>query len=198
MGTGTFERLAAEGAAHVLAGSHARESTPVEGGSRWSVSCLLLPGDELAAELDAVTTEASRLTGDSHWRTGARGFAHVTVRALEHHRAQVPSGDETVARYAAALRRAAARCGPVSLRVDGLILTPATLMACATQVDGSADRPTGWPTRSPRSSARTAGARAASGATSGTPTCCTSAATWPTRGLSSTGSPPVATCRWGR
>jgi hypothetical protein len=140
MGTGTFERLAAEGAGHVLAGSHARESTPVEGGSRWSVSCLLLPGDELAAELDAVTTEASRLTGDSHWRTGARSFAHVTVRALEHHRAQVPSGDETVARYAAALRRAAARCGPVSLRVDGLILTPATLMACATQVDGSADR----------------------------------------------------------
>jgi hypothetical protein len=52
----------------------------------------------------------------------------------------VPAVDETVARYDAPLRRAAARCGPVSLRVAGLILTPATLMACATQVDGSADR----------------------------------------------------------
>ena len=140
MGTGTFERLAAEGAAHTLAGSHTRESRPVEGGPRWPVSCLLLPGDDLAGHLDAVTGEATRLAGDTHWRTGARGFAHVTVRALEHHRAQVAADDETVARYGAALRRAATRCGPVSLRVAGLILTPATLMACATQVDGSADR----------------------------------------------------------
>ena len=140
MGTGTFERLAAEGAAHTLAGSHARESRPVEGGPRWPVSCLLLPGEDLAGHLDAVTGEAARLAGDTHWRTGARGFAHVTVRALEHHRAHVPAGDETVGRYGAALRRAAARCGPVSLRVAGLILTPATLMACATQVDGSGDR----------------------------------------------------------
>ena len=140
MGTGTFERLAAEGTAHTLAGSHARESPPVEGAPRWPVSCLLLPKGDLASHLDAVTGEAGRLAGDTHWRTGARGFAHVTVRALEHHRAQVAADDETVARYGAALRRAAARCGPVSLRVAGLILTPATLMACATQVDGSADR----------------------------------------------------------
>ena len=140
MGTGTFERLAAEGAAHTLAGTHTRESPPVEGAPRWPVSCLLLPHADLAGHLDTVTAQAAQLAGGAHWRTGARGFAHVTVRALEHHRAEVPAGDETVARYGAALQRAAARCGPVSLLVAGLILTPATLMACATQVDGSADR----------------------------------------------------------
>ena len=140
MGAATFDALAAEGAARCLAGTSRREAPPTEGQPRWGLSCLLLPGPVLARRLDALTTQAAALAGPRHWRTGAAGFSHVTVRSLERFRGTVPEHDAALARYAAALRRAAGRCGPVHLELTGVILTPATVMACAEQVDGSADR----------------------------------------------------------
>jgi hypothetical protein len=140
MGAATFDALHREGVACCLAGTSRRELPPTEGQPRWGLSCLLLPDPVLAGRLDALTRQAAALAGPLHWRSGASGFAHVTVRSLEPFRATVPDHDAALGRYDAALRRAAGRCGPVHLQLTGVILTAATVMACAEQVDGSADR----------------------------------------------------------
>ncbi|MGW7679442.1 hypothetical protein ACWGID_01795 [Kribbella sp. NPDC054772] len=107
------------------------------------MSVVLRPssGTELARTLDAVTREAAELAGPGHWETGQLGSAHLTVRALEPRRDVIPPSDPTIARYHAALDRAAAGSSwPVGFRVTGLTLTPGTVMACAESLDGSADR----------------------------------------------------------
>ena len=120
-----FDELFDEAVPTVLAGGHGRDEPPVEGG-RWPVTVVLLPDDALATRLHEVTLEAARLAGPGHWHTGAAGVSHLTVRALEGYRASVTVEDPAVARYARAMRRAAARCGPVGVEVTGLTLTPST------------------------------------------------------------------------
>lgn len=133
----SFDRLFERGRAAVLAGSHYRDTAPVDGG-RWGISVVLLPDDACAERLDEITAEALAVAG-THWPTGARPSLHITVRALEPHRSTVPDDDPAVARYLGATRTAAAAGRPARLAFRGLTLTPSGIMACAFPVDAAAD-----------------------------------------------------------
>lgn len=82
-------------------------------------------------ELYDLTAEAARIAGPGHFWTGARGFAHFTVRALETYRENASAADDVVPRWAAAMTAAEACCRPVGLRLTGITLTAGTVMACA-------------------------------------------------------------------
>ncbi|MFY1672760.1 hypothetical protein ACN27G_22815 [Plantactinospora sp. WMMB334] len=141
-GTGhgaAFDRLFARGRDAILAGTHHRDSPPVDGG-RWGLSVVLPPDRACTARLAALTAEALAIAGPDHWPTGAPEAVHVTVRAIEAHRSSVPDGDPLVRRCASAVRRAAAACRPVRLELRGVTLTPSGVMACAHPVDSAADR----------------------------------------------------------
>ena len=131
-----FDSLFDDSAPLILKQEHQRETPPVEGG-RWPVSVALYPDGELAEALETTMLEALEFAGPGHWQTGRRGSAHLTVRALEYYRDDVPPGDPFVARCHQALRAAAV--GPTSFEVFGLTLTAGTLMACARPTDDRAD-----------------------------------------------------------
>jgi hypothetical protein len=139
MSSAPFDRLYSRAVPLLLRGEQLREEPPVEGG-RWPVSVVLPPDPAAAARLDGITQEVGELAGAGHWRTGALGFAHVTVRALEYHRHHVDESDDAVDRYVRAVRAAARRCSPVRLRLTGLTLAPGSVMACALAADDRADR----------------------------------------------------------
>ncbi|MFC7548881.1 hypothetical protein [Plantactinospora sp. GCM10030261] len=132
-----FDRLFEMGARAVRAGTHHRDSPPVDGG-RWGVSVILPPDRASTARLAEATSAAMSVAGRHHWPTGSPDAAHVTVRALEAHRTAARREDPLVARGAAALRRTAAACRPVRLDLRGLTLTPSGIMACAYPVDPAA------------------------------------------------------------
>jgi hypothetical protein len=131
-----FDALFARGSGAVLAGSHHRDSPPVDGG-RWGMTVVFLPDDVVAGRLEAITSEAMAVAGPGHWPTGNRIAVHFTVRAVEAHRACVPDGDPFAARCAGALDRAAA-AEPVRLRLSGLTLTPAGVLVCGYPVGRAA------------------------------------------------------------
>ena len=132
-----FDELHTRGCGAVLSGSHCRDSPPVEGG-RWGMSVVFLPDEMLAGQLAAVTTEALAVAGPRHWPTGYRAAVHVTVRAVDVHRAGVPDGDPLASRCAGALERAAAVSEAVRFRLSGLTLTPSGVMVCGYPVDHAA------------------------------------------------------------
>ncbi|MEY9933238.1 hypothetical protein ABH926_007891 [Catenulispora sp. GP43] len=136
----TFDQLFADGEAALTAGSHGIQVAPPGDGRRWGVSALLRPDPEAAASLEALAREAAAVAGDGHWLTGAAGNSHLTMRALEWPRADIRDDDPCVARYADALRTAAAGVRPLTFAVTGLTLTPLSVMACAVPADGAADR----------------------------------------------------------
>jgi hypothetical protein len=72
--------------------------------------------------------------------TGSRAGAHVTLRALERYRAEIPSADPSIARYRRAVRAAAAQSPPVTLRFTGLTLASGSVLACVAPVNEHADR----------------------------------------------------------
>ncbi|GAA0580432.1 hypothetical protein HPO96_20095 [Kribbella sandramycini] len=124
-----------------MAGTHARDEPPVAGG-RWPLSVVFRPTGQVADLLDALTIQASLLAGRHHWQTGQLGSAHLTVRALEGFRAEVPDDDPAVARYEAAVRRAGqalAASTPFRFAVTGLTLTPGSVMASAFPIGPAAD-----------------------------------------------------------
>lgn len=133
-----FDELFDRAAPLVATGDHQRDALPREGG-RWPVSVALRPpADELLSrDLDDLTAEAADLAGPDHWHTGRLGSAHLTVRALEGHRAVVDPHDPAIQRYRSALHRA--EPGPTRFLVAGLTLTPGTVMACAFSLDANAD-----------------------------------------------------------
>jgi hypothetical protein len=133
----TFDRLFRDSRPAVLAGRHECETMPVEGGSRFGLSVVLRPDDEAAHRLQAVGAEAQTAAGGGHWPSGDADLVHITVRTLETHRAAVPKDDLALRRYVTALRRAGR--GPIGLRLTGLTLTTAGVMACAWPVDTAAD-----------------------------------------------------------
>jgi hypothetical protein len=132
-----IEAIAARGRAAVSSGHHSVERPPNETG-RWGTSVVLFPRGEVADELDRLTDEVSDLVGPNHWRSGAAGLAHFTVRALQYYE-QSGSERASIAPYVAALERAAAGIGPVTLVVRGVIASPSSVMAVATSPDGTAD-----------------------------------------------------------
>lgn len=126
-----FGELFAEGRAAVLGGSPTVQAPPVTGGSRWGMSVVLRPEGQVLSALDDVTREAMSYAGDGQWPTGTARSSHLTVRALEPHREEVPADDVRATRYREALVRAARRAGPVRFRLTGLTLTPSSVMLCA-------------------------------------------------------------------
>ncbi len=133
-----FDQLFDRAAPLITSGRHQRDACPREGG-RWPVSVVLRPpaDDSLSHHLDDLTAEAAELAGPGHWHTGQRGSAHLSVRALEGHRAVIAPDDAAIQRYQSALHRA--EPGPSRFRVTGLTLTPGTVMACAFPLDANAD-----------------------------------------------------------
>jgi hypothetical protein len=134
-----FDRLFETGSAALRAG-HAELSTPpLDGTPRWGVSVILRPDRDARDRLDRLTGEVRDVAGRSHWGTGNAIAEHLTVRALEPHRDPIGVDDAAVARYAAALRRTAARCGPARLALTGITLSPSTVMCCASPIGSDAD-----------------------------------------------------------
>lgn len=133
-----FDRLFLRGREAVLAGTHYRDTRPVDGG-RWGMSVALLPDAVATSTLARLTAEAMAVAGPWHWPTGAPESVHFTVRAMEAYRSDIPTGDPLAGRCMAALTRAAARCRPVRFRLGGLTLTPSGVMAGAYPVDDAAD-----------------------------------------------------------
>jgi hypothetical protein len=136
MDTG-FKQLHERGRDAILTGGHDREPPLGGAGLRWGVSAVLRPSPGSAARLDALAHDALRLCGRDHWPTGSRSSAHLTLRSLEPRRTRVSQRDPAVARYAQALRIAAASTARPRLNVCGLLLTPGPVMAAVDDTDGS-------------------------------------------------------------
>lgn len=135
----TFDQLCAPGYEAVCTGSHVQGGPPAEGG-RWGLSVIASLDPVAGGLLDRWASQAGALAGEKHWRTGATGAAHVTVRALQQHRAGVDARDPFAARCAGAVVRAATGAGPVVFEVRGLAISPACVLACLYPVDDAAGR----------------------------------------------------------
>jgi hypothetical protein len=135
-----FERLFAEGREALLAGTHRAESPPEDGRARWGIGAALRPDPAAAAVIEDCARQAATVIGGTPWLAGARRSSHLTLRAgLEPHRSCVPAGDQQVARYVTALRRATHGVAPIRFDVTGLTLTPVSVMACAAPADSAAN-----------------------------------------------------------
>lgn len=134
-----FDRLFAEGCRAVLAGDHLVDTPPRLPGERWGPSVCLRPNGQAAVVLESLTTEAMQYAGQGHWATGAVRSSHFTVRVLDRYRGELSRDDPAILRQAAAMRRAASVSGVVELRLTGLTLTPASVMARAEPVGSSAE-----------------------------------------------------------
>lgn len=135
----TFDRLFAEGSTAVITGEHGTDEPPAGPGGRWGPSLCLRPCPRVGSALETLTAEALTLAGRHHWPTGREGVAHFTVRVMDHYRTDLTPAHPDARNVLEATRRVAARHRPVRLRLRGLILTRASVMACAEPVDGSAD-----------------------------------------------------------
>lgn len=131
-----------DGARDLIMSQRHRREEPLREGGRWPVSVMMQPdpASMLSQSLQQLMVEAIGFAGSHHWRTGRPGTAHLTVRALERRRNGVVPEDAAVQRYAGAMRRAAVGCRPLSFVVQGLTVTPGTVMAIAWPTDGQADR----------------------------------------------------------
>jgi len=132
--TETFDRLFHDGSGAVLSGEHAVDVPPGPVGERWGPSVCLRPDPIAAATLDALTEEALRYAGQGHWPTGASRSSHFTVRVLDRFREDLTPETAAAGPHLTAMRRAAASAGPMRLRLTGLTLTPASVMAAAEPV----------------------------------------------------------------
>jgi hypothetical protein len=132
-----FSRLFHEAAPALLSGTHRRDSPPVDGG-RWPVSVIARPPLPVRSRLEAIMGEAVRYAGPSHFRTGLRDSAHITIRALEPFRAAATEEDPVVPEWERALRATAAATSPFSLTFTGITLTTGGVLA---QLESQDERP---------------------------------------------------------
>lgn len=140
MGTRTFDRLFDEGSRAVLSGEHVVDAPPEVPRERWGPSVCLRPDPRAAAVLASLTEQAMRYAGPCHWPTGTARSSHFTVRVLDRYRGDITPQDPTILRQAAAMRRAASASGTLRLRLTGLTLTRASVMASARPVGSEAGR----------------------------------------------------------
>jgi hypothetical protein len=104
------------------------------------MGAVLRPDARAAQVIEQVAKAAAGIVGPDHWLAGAASSSHLSLRRhLEPRRRPVPPADPLVARYAAALRMAAADTGPIRFTINGLTLTPISVMASAAPADGAAD-----------------------------------------------------------
>lgn len=132
--TAVFDRLFAEGAEAVRAGTHGRDEPPIEGG-RWPVSILLRPPEPVRGQLAGLAGEAARPAGVDHFLTGVGDSVHLTVRALEPYREAARETDHVTRQWTQALRRACARTAPLTFAFTGVTLTTSAVMAQVEPVD---------------------------------------------------------------
>jgi hypothetical protein len=135
-----FEELFEQGRDAVLAGTVPEQDPPAEGDLRWGLTVVVRPEESVARRIEHVTEEAMAVAGDMHWPTGAAISSHFTIRTLECFRTNIPDGDIPVARYLAALREASKQVDAFRLKLTGLILTPRSVMLCASPVGGVIER----------------------------------------------------------
>jgi hypothetical protein len=128
----TFGRLAREGRAAILSGTHQIETPPVDGGLRWGLSMVLRPDGDIVDALDTATKTARSIAGREQWATASKGSAHITVRGLEPHRVPIPDDCPVVDRYTAALDRATRDAVAAQFVLGGLLVTPNSVMLRAT------------------------------------------------------------------
>ena len=134
-----FDQLCEHGYEAMRTGSHGQDAPPVDGG-RWGLSVIARLDQAAGGRLDHWARRVGAFAGGKHWRTGAAGSAHVTVRAIQPHRAGLGARDPFVTRCAAATVRAATGAGPVVFEVRGLAVSSACVMACLYPVDDLAGR----------------------------------------------------------
>jgi hypothetical protein len=135
-----FGRLFAEGRRALLGGTHQVQSAPAEGDPRWGISVILRPDPAAAEAIQREALAAAAVVGPDHWLPGVAARSHLTVRAgLEPRRAVIPDADPLIARYAAALAKAAAGRQPMRFTLTGLTLTPISVMARATPAGPAPD-----------------------------------------------------------
>ncbi|HSE08195.1 MAG TPA: hypothetical protein VLB29_05975 [Nocardioidaceae bacterium] len=127
----TFDRLFLEGSRAVLAREHTVDAPPTLPGERWGPSVCLRPDPVTAGALDALTRQALEYVGPGHWPTGASRSSHFTVRVLDGYREDLTPDAAATGPHLAAMREAAGSAGPLRLRLTGLTLTPASVMAAA-------------------------------------------------------------------
>jgi hypothetical protein len=108
-----FDRLLSEAVPALLGGRHRQDVPPVDGG-RWPVSVVCVPDDEARGILAAVMDEALTHAGAGHFETGGPDASHLTVRALEQVGRESP---------------------PIRLRLTGVTLSTAGVMAQAEPLD---------------------------------------------------------------
>jgi len=140
LGRDRFDHLFTEGQEAVLTGTHQVESEPANGRPRWAIGAVLRPDDRAAQVIEEVAKAAAGIVGRDHWLAGAVSSSHLSLRRhLEPYRRPVLPADALVARYAAALHMAVQDVGPIRFTVNGLTLTPISVMASAAPADDAAD-----------------------------------------------------------
>ena len=125
---------------HILSGTHVCDAVPSDGGGRWPLTAALLPSRAQTTPATDVMEQLLHLAGPHHFRTGSPAAIHLTVRALEHRRDHVPSGDPAVSRYLRAIERAAEQVPPLRFRLVGITLTRGGVLAALRPLDGRPDQ----------------------------------------------------------
>lgn len=137
VGNPVFDRLFDSGHRDVLAGTHQRDTPPVDGG-RWPVSVVAFPPGRMRDRFVEWTRSAVERAGTGHFRIGGRDAVHLTVRALERYREAAAPSDPIVAVWRAAMERTASATAPIRLAFTGLTLTRSGLLAQLEPTDDTA------------------------------------------------------------
>jgi hypothetical protein len=124
---GRYESLWRCNRAALLRNEVSVDPVPEEGDHRWGVSVVLRPKLPrlVWAKLDAL----SRFAGQDH-SYYSQANVHVTIRSAERYRANIPTGDDAIANYAAAMRVTLAPFQYYELRFKGLVATKTSLILC--------------------------------------------------------------------
>lgn len=104
-------------------------------GGRWPVSVVLVPPRGVASRLDELMRGLLGCVGEGHLLTGRDDAVHITVRALETHRAAASPDDERTPPWIDSLRRAVIGVPPLRFALTGLTLTNGSVMAQVEPLD---------------------------------------------------------------
>jgi len=132
--------LTDDAAVAVASGLNHVEAPTASGSPRWGLSANLRMDAEGVENVASLTAEVLDVLGEPHWPTGAAVSSHLTLRPLEPHRGWVSAEDETLHRYATALRRAVDGVGRIAVDLGRIGLTRNCVLVEASPVDGAVDR----------------------------------------------------------
>lgn len=91
-----FDELFDEAVPEILGGTHAIDVPPRPRGGRWPVSVTLMPSQVEGQRLTDLMIQLLPFAGPNHFLTGHPGAQHVTVRALEDRRDDIPEDDPAI------------------------------------------------------------------------------------------------------